>query len=146
MKRIYKQEDINIDISTIFNLINDVENYPNYLPWCTSTKVDRKSESLLIGEIFISKSFIKWNFSTKNKIEKNKSIRLELVDGPFDSLDGQWLFSTIDEHNTKVSLEISYKFKSSIIELSIEPIFTSIMNSILESRLRKYRNNLLVFI
>ena len=133
MKRIYKQEDINIDKSTIFNLINDVENYPNYLPWCTSTKVDRKSESLLIGEIFISKSFIKWNFSTKNKIEKNKSIRLELVDGPFDSLDGQWLFSTIDEHNTKVSLEISYKFKSSIIELSIEPIFTSIMNSILES-------------
>jgi len=133
MKRIYKQEDINIDISTIFNLINDVENYPNYLPWCTSTKVDRKSESLLIGEIFISKSFIKWNFSTKNIIEKNKSIRLELVDGPFDSLDGQWLFSTIDEHNTKVSLEISYKFKSSIIELSIEPIFTSIMNSILES-------------
>ena len=133
MKRIYKQEDINSDISTIFNLINDVENYPNYLPWCTSTKVDRKSESLLIGEIFISKSFIKWNFSTKNKIEKNKSIRLELVDGPFDSLDGQWLFSTIDEHNTKVSLEISYKFKSSIIELSIEPIFTSIMNSILES-------------
>ena len=79
------------------------------------------------------KSFIKWNFSTKNKIEKNKSIRFELVDGPFDSLDGQWLFSTIDEHNTKVSLEISYKFKSSIIELSIEPIFTSIMNSILES-------------
>ena len=58
---------------------------------------------------------------------------MELVDGPFDSLDGQWLFSPIDEHNTKVSLEISYKFKSSIIELSIEPIFTSIMNSILES-------------
>ena len=133
MKRIYKQEDINIDISTIFNLINDVENYPNYLPWCTSTKVDRKSESLLIGEIYISKSLIKWNFSTKNQIEKNKSIRLKLVDGPFDSLDGQWLFSPIDEHNTKVSLEISYKFKSSIIELSIEPIFTSIMNSILES-------------
>ena len=133
MKRIYKQEDINIDISTIFNLINDVENYPNYLPWCTSTEVDRKSESLLIGKIFVSKSFIRWNFSTKNQIKKNESIKLELVDGPFDSLDGQWLFSPIDEHNTKVSLEISYKIKSSIIELSIEPIFTSIMNSILES-------------
>ena len=133
MKRIHKQEDINIDISTIFELINDVENYPNYLPWCTSTEVDRKSESLLIGKIFVSKSFIRWNFSTKNQIKKNKSIKLELVDGPFDSLDGQWLFSPIDEHNTNVSLEISYKFKSSIIELSIEPIFTSIMNSILES-------------
>ena len=76
MKRIHKQEDINIDISTIFELINDVENYPNYLPWCTSTEVDRKSESLLIGKIFVSKSFIRWNFSTKNQIKKNKSIKL----------------------------------------------------------------------
>ncbi len=133
MKRIYKEEDINIDISTIFNLINNVENYPNYLPWCTKTEVDRISNELLTGKIFISKSFVEWNFSTKNLIEINKSIKLELIDGPFDTLDGKWLFSSIDEYNTRVSLEINYKFKSTIIELSIEPIFSSIMNSILKS-------------
>ena len=84
-------------------------------------------------KIFISKSFINWNFSTKNTIKKNESISLELVDGPFESLTGKWLFSSINEFNTRVSLDINYKFKSSVIDLSIEPIFSSIMNSILKS-------------
>ena len=133
MKKIYKEEDINIDIETIFSLINDIKNYPNYLPWCTKTEVTEKPDHSIIGRIFISKSFINWNFSTKNVIKKNKSISLELVDGPFESLTGKWLFSSINQFNTRVSLDIDYKFKSSIIELSIEPIFSSIMNSILKS-------------
>ena len=133
MKKIYKEEDINIDIQTIFNLINDIESYPNYLPWCTSTEVMKESDNVILGKIYISKSFIKWDFTTKNTIVKNESISLEFVDGPFENLDGKWLFTAIDNHNTRVSLEINYKFKSSLIELSIEPIFTSIMNSILKS-------------
>ena len=133
MKSIHKEEDINIDIETIFNLINDIESYPNYLPWCTKSEVREESANTMIGKIFISKSFINWNFSTKNTIKKNESISLELVDGPFQNLTGKWLFSSIDQFNTRVSLDIDYKFKSSIIELSIEPIFSSIMNSILKS-------------
>ena len=133
MKKIYKEEDINIDIETIFNLINDIKSYPNYLPWCTKTEVSEESDNSIIGKIFISKSFINWNFSTKNTIKKNESISLELIDGPFESLTGKWLFSSINQFNTRVSLDIDYKFKSSIIELSIEPIFSSIMNSILKS-------------
>ena len=133
MKNIHKEEEINIDIETIFNLINDIESYPNYLPWCTKSEVREESANIMIGRIFISKSFINWNFSTKNTIKKNESISLELVDGPFDSLNGKWLFSSINQFNTRVSLDIEYKFKSSIIELSIAPIFSSIMNSILKS-------------
>ena len=72
-------------------------------------------------------------FNKKYYKKKNESISLELVDGPFESLTGKWLFSSINQFNTKVSLDIDYKFKSSIIELSIEPIFSSIMNSILKS-------------
>ena len=133
MKKIFKEEDINVKTSVIFNLINDIESYPNFLPWCKKTEVNRESESKVIGKIYISKSFIKWNFSTCNIVDTNKSIKLSLIDGPFDHLDGQWLFKTLDENNTKVTLEINYKFKNSLIEISIEPIFTSIMNSILES-------------
>ncbi len=133
MKRIYKEEDINIATPIIFDLINNVEKYPDFLPWCTKTEVEHESENIINGKIFISKSFIKWDFSTKNTIEKNKSICLSLIDGPFESLDGKWTFTSIDKNNTNVSLEINYKFKNSLIELSIEPIFTTIMNSILKS-------------
>ena len=133
MKRIYKEEEINVAMSIIFNLINNIEEYPKFLPWCKKTEVTKESENLQIGKIFISKSFINWSFSTKNIIDRNKSISLSLIDGPFDKLDGSWNFKEIDDNNTLVSLEINYKFKNSLIELSIEPIFTTIMNSILES-------------
>ena len=133
MKKIHKEEDINIELTKIFNLINNVEKYPHYLPWCVKTEVEHESKNIINGKIFISKSFIKWSFSTKNTIEKNKSINLSLIDGPFEELNGKWSFIPIDENNTKVSLDINYKFKNSLIELSIEPIFTSIMNSILQS-------------
>ncbi len=133
MKRIYKEEEINVTMSIIFNLINNIEEYPKFLPWCKKTEVTKESENSQIGKIFISKSFINWSFSTKNIIVRNKSISLSLIDGPFDNLDGSWNFKKIDDNNTHVSLEINYKFKNSLIELSIEPIFTTIMNSILES-------------
>ncbi len=133
MKKIYKKEEINVDVQTIFNLINNVENYPSFLPWCTKTEVTKESDNINIGKIFISKSFIKWNFSTKNLIDMNKSITLSLIDGPFEQLNGKWSFKSIDKYNTYVSLEINYKFKNSLIEISIEPIFSSIMNSILKS-------------
>ena len=133
MKRIYKEEEINVAMPIIFNLINNIEEYPKFLPWCKKTEVTKESENSQIGKIFISKSFINWSFSTKNIIDRNKSISLFLIDGPFDKLDGRWNFKEIDDNNTLVSLEINYKFKNSLIELSIEPIFTTIMNSILES-------------
>jgi ribosome-associated toxin RatA of RatAB toxin-antitoxin module len=133
MKKIYKEEEINVTMSIIFNLINNIEEYPKFLPWCKKTEVTKESENSQIGKIFISKSFINWSFSTKNIIVRNKSISLSLIDGPFDKLDGSWNFKEIDDNNTLVSLEINYKFKNSLIELSIEPIFTTIMNSILES-------------
>ena len=74
MKKIYKEEDINIDIETIFNLINDIESYPNYLPWCTSTEVVKESDNVILGKIYISKSFIKWK-ATYNK-EKSTTKRI----------------------------------------------------------------------
>ena len=133
MKKIYKEEEINVTMPIIFNLINNIEEYPKFLPWCKKTEVTKEAENSQIGKIFISKSFINWSFSTKNIIDRNKSISLSLIDGPFDNLDGRWNFKKIDDNNTFVSLEINYKFKNSLIELSIEPIFTTIMNSILES-------------
>ena len=133
MQKIYKEEEINVSMPIIFNLINNIEEYPKFLPWCKKTEVTKEAENSQIGKIFISKSFINWSFSTKNIIDRNKSISLSLIDGPFDKLDGRWNFKKIDDNNTFVSLEINYKFKNSLIELSIEPIFATIMNSILES-------------
>ena len=63
----------------------------------------------------------------------DKTIKLELVDGPFSHLNGEWGFKKKDNFNTQVSLYLEYQFDNRIIEMSLKPIFSSIMNSILDS-------------
>lgn len=133
MNYVNKSEEINVDQKTIFDLINNVGSYQNFLPWCTSSSVLSKQNNFMTAEIEISKSFVNWKFTTENTFKVNKIIELKLVDGPFSHLEGYWKFDEIDEFNTKVSLYLEYKFDNKLIEMSIKPVFSNIMSSILDS-------------
>ncbi len=133
MNYINKSEEINVNKETIFNLINNVDNYQKFLPWCTKSQILTKQNSSMTAEIEISKSFVNWKFTTKNNYKANKVIELKLVDGPFSHLEGHWKFDEIDEFNTQVTLYLEYKFDNKLIEMSIKPVFSNIMSSILDS-------------
>ena len=133
MNYINKSEEINVNKETIFNLINNVDNYQKFLPWCTNSKILIKQDSSMTAEIEISKSFVNWKFTTENNYKVNKIIELKLVDGPFSHLEGHWKFDEIDEFNTQVTLYLEYKFDNKLIEMSIKPVFSNIMSSILDS-------------
>jgi len=133
MNYINKSEVINVNKETIFNLINNVDNYQKFLPWCTNSKILTKKNSSMTAEIEISKSFVNWKFTTENTFKVNEIIALKLVDGPFSHLEGHWKFDEIDEFNTQVTLYLEYKFDNKLIEMSIKPVFSNIMSSILDS-------------
>ncbi|CAI8367001.1 MAG: Persistence and stress-resistance toxin PasT [Gammaproteobacteria bacterium] len=133
MNYINKFEEINVDINLIFKLINNVENYHKFLPWCSDSKVLSDVKNTMLAEIEISKNFINWKFKTENNYKKNKIIELRLKDGPFSHLEGYWKFELLNEHNTSVQLYLEYEFDNKLVELSIKPIFSGIMSSILDS-------------
>tara|TARA_B100000214_G_scaffold371621_1_gene348337 strand:+ start:462 stop:908 length:447 start_codon:yes stop_codon:yes gene_type:complete len=133
MNVINQSEDINVDVSLIFKLINNVDRYSEFLPWCSDSVILNDSASEMTAEIEITGKPIKWKFKTKNKYQENEIIKIKLVDGPFKNLEGYWKFHQIDQYNTNVSLFLEYEFSSKIIELSLKPIFSSIMSSILDS-------------
>ena len=133
MNYIDKSEDINVDVSTIFTLINNVDGYKDFLPWCKNSIIVSDIDNIMIGEIEISKNLINWRFKTSNSYIKDKIIKLELVDGPFSHLNGKWSFKKRDNFNTHVSLYLEYQFDNRVIEISLKPIFSSIMKSILDS-------------
>ena len=133
MNYINKSEKINVTREMIFNLINNVDNYEKFLPWCSRSTIISKEPNVMTAEIEISKSLINWKFTTKNIFEQNKIIKLQLIDGPFSNLEGYWKFDVIDEYNTSVTLYLEYKFDNKLIELSIKPVFSTIMSSILDS-------------
>ena len=133
MDYINKSEEINVSHELIFSLINNVEDYHRFLPWCSDSKIISDNGNKMLAEIEISKNFINWKFSTENTYDLNKKINIKLIDGPFNHLDGYWEFKKIDNYNTTVDLYLEYKFDSRLIELSIKPIFSNIMSSILDS-------------
>ncbi|MEC8996196.1 MAG: type II toxin-antitoxin system RatA family toxin [Pseudomonadota bacterium] len=133
MDYIKKEESINIDIETIFTLVNQVDKYSDFLPWCNGSKIISNENNIMIGEISVSKNLVKWTFTTENHYIDNEKIQLKLLDGPFKSLNGLWSFSRVDKNTTIVNFVLEYEFSNKIIELSIKPVFTSIMTSILDS-------------
>ncbi len=133
MDYIKKEETINIDIETIFTLVNQVDKYSDFLPWCNGSKIISNENNIMIGEISVSKNLVKWTFTTENHYIDNEKIQLKLLDGPFKSLNGLWSFSRVDKNTTIVNFVLEYEFSNKIIELSIKPVFTSIMTSILDS-------------
>ena len=133
MNVVNQSEDINVSISLIFDLINNVDKYSSFLPWCSNSSILSNSSSEMTAEIEIAGKPITWKFKTKNNYKVNEIIKIKLVDGPFKNLEGYWKFNSIDDHNTSVSLFLEYEFNSKIIELSLKPIFATIMSSILDS-------------
>ena len=133
MNYINKSEKINVSKEMIFNLINNVDEYQNFLPWCSSSTILSDDDHTMYAEIEISKSLVNWKFTTKNIIQKYKIIKLQLIDGPFKHLEGYWKFDEIDKYNTNVTLYLEYKFDNKLIEMSIKPVFSTIMSSILDS-------------
>ncbi|MAQ73382.1 MAG: hypothetical protein CMD49_03670 [Gammaproteobacteria bacterium] len=133
MNYIKKRESINIEVQTIFNLINQVDKYSDFLPWCKKSKIISDTNNVMIGVITVSKNFADWTFTTKNNYIKNKKINLRLVDGPFSHLNGCWNFSEIDKNNTLIDFNLEYEFSNKMIELTLKPVFSSIMLSILDS-------------
>ena len=133
MNYINKKEEINININIIFQLINKVGDYHLFLPWCSNSRILSDDNKTMVAEIDISKNFVNWNFKTKNSYIINEKINLDLVDGPFSYLSGFWKFDIINEYNTIVELYLEYEFDSKLIEVSVKPIFSNIMSSILDS-------------
>lgn len=133
MNVVNQSEDINVNVSLIFDLINNVDKYSSFLPWCSNSSILSNSSSEMTAEIEIAGKPITWKFKTKNNYKVNEIIKIKLVDGPFKNLEGYWKFNSIDDHNTSVSLFLEYEFNSKIIELSLKPIFATIMSSILDS-------------
>tara|TARA_B100000965_G_scaffold33325_1_gene24637 strand:+ start:891 stop:1328 length:438 start_codon:yes stop_codon:yes gene_type:complete len=133
MDIINQTEDINVNVSLIFELINDVNQYSEFLPWCSESKILDDNNSEMTAEIEIHRSPIKWKFKTRNVYKSDEIININLQEGPFKDLKGSWKFEKIDKFNSRVTLYLEYEFDSKIIELSLKPVFSSIMSSILDS-------------
>lgn len=121
----------------MFNLVDDIEAYPDFLPWCRSTLIHGRDSDQVKASIEIAKAGINKSFTTHNLNQKNKMIEMRLVEGPFKHLQGFWHFEQLSPNACKVSLDIEFEFSSKLISMTLGPLFSQICNTLVESFVKR---------
>jgi len=117
----------------MFQLVDDIDRYAEFLPWCTESSVLERSEDEVVATIMLSKGSLNKAFTTRNLLQKHKMIEMRLVDGPFKHLQGFWRFDSLNDHACKVSLDLDYEFSSKLVALAIGPVFNQIANTLVDA-------------
>lgn len=133
MNQINKKTIVPYTSEQMFKIVNRVDSYPAFLPWCSDADIESESESQMIATVYIAKGPLKQKFTTRNILEKYNFIKMELVDGPFSFLEGTWLFEDIGTNKCQVSFDLEFEFKRDLISKLLEPIFSSAVNTMVES-------------
>ena len=121
----------------MFKLIDDIEAYPDFLPWCDKASEIFRDEKNVEASILISHSGLNKEFTTQNKNTAFEKIEMHLVNGPFKSLDGVWSFKPLGKIACKVSLDLEFEFSSKIIGMSLGPIFSKVANSLVDAFIKR---------
>ena len=117
----------------MFELINDVESYPQFLPWCKSTKLLSRDSERLCGELEVSRVGISQSFSTCNQLFPYERIVIQLKEGPFKRLQGEWRFTALREDACKVELELEFEFSGKLINSAFGAVFSQIANTLVDA-------------
>jgi len=117
----------------MYQLINDVLAYPQFLPDCSNSKIISQDESSVTASLLVSKAGLKKWFTTKNTLVSNQQVTLTLVDGPFNRLQGHWLLTPLSEEACKVSLELEYEFSNRMFDLAFGRVFNHMTNNMVQA-------------
>ena len=117
----------------MYEVVNDVTAYPEFLPWCADAKILSQSGTSMEASILIKKAGVNHWFSTSNTLLKNKKIEIKLMDGPFKQLEGRWEFIELDDHASKIILRLEFEFSHGLGKTLIAPVFTRIANTMVDS-------------
>lgn len=121
----------------MFDLVDRVEDYPQFLPWCSQTRLDYRDDRKTVATLHISYLSVKSHFTTENAKEAPLWMNIRLIDGPFRRLDGTWRFKPLTEHACKIEFQLSYEFSSKMFEKVIGPVFSQIANTFVDAFVKR---------
>lgn len=121
----------------MYHLVDRVEDYPAFLPWCGGTEVHQRDGSGVEATIHIHFKGVRQAFTTRNTNHADERIELRLVKGPFSNLEGTWTFTPLRADACKVHFRLHYTFANRLLEAVVGPVFNMIAGSFIESFTRR---------
>jgi ribosome-associated toxin RatA of RatAB toxin-antitoxin module len=121
----------------MFDLVDRVEDYPEFLPWCGGTTVLERTPATLVSRIDINFRGVRAHFTTANRNEAPQRIVISLRDGPFRELDGSWHFLSLMPQACKVEFHLRYDFASRVLQGMIGPVFNHIATTFIDAFVKR---------
>lgn len=121
----------------MFALVDKVEHYPRFLPWCSQALVHSREKNTVVASLHIDYLKIRQRLTTRNTYLGNDTILLELVDGPFDALQGKWRFLALGDRGCKVQFYLSYQFSNKLLEKLVGPVFGRISTTLVDAFIKE---------
>lgn len=132
MAKVEKTALVAFSAQAMYDLVNDIGAYQDFLPWCASSEVISDEGAEMCGRIEIAKAGIRQSFTTCNWLEPPERIELHLKEGPFKHLEGEWYFQPLREDACKVHLTIDFEFSNRLVEAAFGAVFRQIADTMVD--------------
>ena len=137
MREVTKSVLVPYAASEMFELVDRVDLYPAFLPWCGGAKVLAQRADGKTARIDIDYHGVRAHFTTDNVNNPPKSIVITLKDGPFRRLHGEWHFLPLKADACKVEFHLAYEFATSLLDGAIGPVFSHIASTFIDAFVRR---------
>ena len=132
MPKVHKTVVLPYSAEQMYNLVEKVEDYPQFLPWCGGAIVHSRTDTSLEASVTIAFKSLQQTFRTSNVNEPFKTMTMHFKDGPFRYLTGTWLFAPIGDEGVRVEFDLDYEFSNKLFALAIGPVFNLIAQTFID--------------
>ena len=133
MKEISRSALLPFSAEQMFDVVNDVALYQDYLPLCSRSEVIESAPEYMVARLTLTKAGVSQQFTTRNKLVRPERIDLQLVEGPFKSLNGYWLFSQLGNDGCRTEMNLTFDFNSRMLNATFGKVFEQVADSLVEA-------------
>jgi ribosome-associated toxin RatA of RatAB toxin-antitoxin module len=123
----------------MFELVNSIEDYPRFLPWCQKSEVISHSDVEIVALLEVAWKGIHKSFSTRNQLYPYERIEISLINGPLQHLEGIWHFYVLGEKACKITLDLEFEFTGRFVDKLFQPVFQHIANTLVDAFCQRAR-------
>jgi len=121
----------------MFDLIEQAEHYPQFLPWCVGATILERSDEWVAAKVDFSYAQVAFSLRTRNAKRRPEWLRVRVVDGPFRRFDGDWRLTPIGPLGCKIEFEVAYELSAGIVDRLARPTVEVVARSVIDAFVRR---------
>lgn len=137
MKRIVRSAIVPHSATQFYALVEDIESYPRFLPWCSGAEVKRRERGATLATLTVGAGGVMQSFTTRNRNQPPEAIDLALVEGPFRRFAAAWRFQPLGADACKVQFSMEFEFASRALAVLLQPLFAKMADSMVDAFTRR---------